>query len=76
MVSLFVGFASLFVAPSGEQLALPTCWRETSLPTISRVFVSMLFSGQSISLIPPWEDQCEWHRMTRMTGPDCAVMCN
>ena len=26
--------------------------------------------------IPPWEDQCEWHKMTRMTGPDCAVMCN
>ena len=25
---------------------------------------------------PPWEDQCEWHRMTRMTRPDCAVMCN
>ena len=22
------------------------------------------------------EDQCEWHRMTRMTGPDYAVMCN
>ena len=21
----------------------------------------------------PWEGQCEWHRMTRMTGPDCAV---
>ena len=21
-------------------------------------------------------DQCEWHRMTRMTGPDCVVMCN
>ena len=20
--------------------------------------------------------QCEWHRMTRTTGPDCAVMCN
>ena len=20
--------------------------------------------------------QCEWHRMTRMTGPDCVVMCN
>ena len=33
------------------------------------------FSWQ-VSLIPPWEDQCEWHRMTRMTGPDCAVMCN
>ena len=25
---------------------------------------------------PPGEDQCEWHRMTRMTGPECAVMCN
>ena len=25
---------------------------------------------------PPREDQCEWHRMTRMTGPDCVVMCN
>ena len=22
------------------------------------------------------QDQCEWHRMTRMTGPDCVVMCN
>ena len=22
------------------------------------------------------EDQCEWHRMASMTGPDCAVMCN
>ena len=22
------------------------------------------------------EDQREWHRMTRMTRPDCAVMCN
>ena len=29
-----------------------------------------------VSLISLWEDQCEWHRMTRMTGPDCAVMCN
>ena len=28
------------------------------------------------TLIPPREDQCEWHRMTRMTGPDCVVMCN
>ena len=28
------------------------------------------------SLIPPWEDQCEWHSMTRMTGPDCAVVGN
>ena len=28
------------------------------------------------TLIPPWEDQREWHRISRMTGPDCAVMCN
>ena len=26
--------------------------------------------------IHPREDQCEWHRMTQMTGPDCAIMCN
>ena len=29
-----------------------------------------------VSLIPPWEDQYEWHSMTRITGPDCAVVCN
>ena len=27
-------------------------------------------------MIPFREDQFEWHRMTRMTGPDCAVMWN
>ena len=31
---------------------------------------------KQVSLISPWEDQREWHRMTRMAGPDCAVMCN
>ena len=36
--SLFVGFPSLFVAPSSEQLALPVRWRGTSLSTISGVF--------------------------------------
>ena len=25
---------------------------------------------------PPWEDQSEWHGMTRMTGPSCVAMCN
>ena len=45
--SLFVGFSSLFVAPSGGQLALLMCWRGTSLSTISRVFVPIFFSGQS-----------------------------
>ena len=46
--SLFVGFQSLFVAPSDEQLALPMCWRGTSLSTISRVFVPIFFFGQSV----------------------------
>ena len=46
--SLFVGFPSLFVAPSGEQLALPVCWRGTSLSTIFRVFGPIFFSGQSV----------------------------
>ena len=26
--------------------------------------------------MPPWEDQSEGHRIARMTGPDCAIMCN
>ena len=34
-----------------------------------RVFVKSIIDSSR-------EDQCEWHRMTRMTGPDCAVMCN
>ena len=46
--SLFVGFPSLFAAPSGEHLALPICWKETNLSTISRVFVPICFSGQSV----------------------------
>ena len=46
--SLFVGFPSLFVAPSGEKPALPVCWKGTSLSTISRVFVPMFFFGQSV----------------------------
>ena len=46
--SLFVGFPSPFIAPSGEQLALPMCWRGTSLSTISRVFVPIFFFGQSV----------------------------
>ena len=37
---------------------------------------NLINTHTQVSLIPPWEDQCEWHRMTRMTRPDCAVMCN
>ena len=46
-VSLFVGFPSLFVAPSGERLALTMCWRGISLSTISRVFASIFFPEQN-----------------------------
>ena len=46
--SLFVGFPSLFVAPSGEKTVLPMCWNGTSLSTISRVFVPIFFFGQSV----------------------------
>ena len=46
--SLFVGFPSLFVAPSGEKPALPLCSKGTSLSTISRVFVPIFLFGQSV----------------------------
>ena len=29
-----------------------------------------------VSLMPPLEDQCQWHRVTKMTRPDYAVTCN
>ena len=45
--SLFVGFPSLFVVPSGEKPALPMCWKGTSLSTISRVFVRIFLFGRS-----------------------------
>ena len=40
------------------------------------VMCNLINTHTQVSLIPPWEDQCEWHRMTRATGPDCAVTCN
>ena len=36
------------VAPSGEKPALPMCWKGTSLSTISRVFVPIIFVEQSV----------------------------
>ena len=44
---------------------------------VKMTIVTHLSFGERIAIvIPPWEDQCEWHRMTRMAGgPDCAVMC-
>ena len=46
--SLFVGLPPLFVAPSGEKPALPMSWKGTSLSTISRVFVPIIFVEQSV----------------------------
>ena len=53
----------------------------TSRESVSPSFVA---SDQRFSFVisiidPPLEiseDRCEWHRMTRMTAPDCAAMCN
>ena len=52
----------------------PAGIRPTSL--MSRMNGKKTQHTHTVPLIPLWEDQCEWHRMTRMTGPDCAVMCN
>ena len=41
----------------------------THTHTHTQVFVTSIID-------PPWEDQCEWHRTTRMTGPYYAVMFN
>ena len=43
--SLFVGFPSLFVAPSGEKLALPMCWRGTTACPPFPAFSSPYFSS-------------------------------
>ena len=46
--SLFVGFTSLFVAPTCEKPGLPMGWKGTSLSTISRVFVPIIFIEQNV----------------------------
>ena len=43
---------------------------------LTRLIHTLLYVMTIHTYIPPREDQCEWHRMTRMTGPDCVVMCN
>ena len=35
-----------------------------------------VYTHTQVSFDPPWEEQRKWHRMTRKTGPDCAVLCN
>ena len=63
--------------------------RKISIPVTVTVTVTVtyVFARESDAVRPQgcssrthkhitWEDQCERHRMTRMTRPDCAVMCN
>ena len=73
---------------SAESLFARTCI--SPKPCMHLVVISISHSRESVSPLAGlvrgfgnkyhrslrWEDQCEWHRMTRMTGPDCAVMCN
>ena len=46
------------------------------LPGTSSFVGEFLYMMCDHTYIQRGEDQCEWHRMTRMTGPDCVVMCN
>ena len=39
---------------------------ERNIRTYIRIYI--------LTYIHPLGDQCEWRRMTRMTGPDCAVI--
>ena len=39
------------------------------------VTVNNQIHTHTVSLIPPWEEPCEWHRVARMTGADCAIRC-
>ena len=48
--SLFVGFPSLFVAPSGEQLASPMCWGGGQACPPFPAFSSQYFSPSSRAL--------------------------
>ena len=43
---------------------------------INTLAICVTIHNTYISLVPPWEYQFEWHRITRMTGSDCAVMFN
>ena len=48
----------------------------TPAGTFNELDVQNKWEENTHTLTHPWEDQCECHRITRMAGPDCAVMCN
>ena len=75
------GLPRFCVTPAGASTSLASRTNEMITHTHTHTHTHSVAPDQrfsyQVSLIPPcWEDQCEWHRMTRMTGPDCAVMCN
>ena len=53
-------------------------YKKWSTTTIESELDSMLSwkAGERTGAPLVLRDQCEWHGMTRVTGPDCAVMCN
>ena len=56
---------------------IKNCRSIKSVSPLSRLIIKRGFRNKyHWSFNTPWEDQCEWHRMPRMTAPDCAVMCN
>ena len=47
--------------------------RESMPPSVAS---NQKFPLLAVSLIPPLEGPVRVHRMTKMAGPDCTVMCN
>ena len=86
---LFYGFpAGFWILPNRSFLVVAFCFVLFYFPCTAdrvpdwepRTLLGMV-EARSVNVEkphtdPPWEDQCEWHRMTRMIGLDCAVMCN
>ena len=51
-------------------------WQPCPVDPYSAICDDYTYIHTYIHTYTPREDQCEWHRMTRMTGPDSVVMCN
>ena len=64
------------VTPAGASTSLTSRINGMTKHTHTHTHTRHTYTPCVNILITPWEDQCEWHRMTRMTRPDCAVMCN
>ena len=73
--SLFV-FRDVRCLKEKKNVCCFSCVKKKKQKSGSSISISTNFCHTHTYTYIPWEDQCEWHRMTRMTGPDCAVMCN